>query len=251
MSRHMPALVDTHCHLDLYTDPVMAITETNAHRVMTIAVTNIPSVFSHLLKMVGDTAHIRVALGLHPELVHERRGELPLFRQLVSRTRYIGEVGLDYVTPDNDRRRLQRESLTSIVEWCAEAANKIVTVHSRRAADDVVDVFGVFSGTFILHWYSGSSKALQRALVNGAYVSVNPAMLQSARTMSLLLQVPRDRVLTETDGPFVAVDRRPARPADVEVAVRGLATLWNVDPQEARAIVYENFVHILGGDVLW
>lgn len=141
---------------------------------------------------------------------------------------------------------MQRMVLTSIVEWCAEAGNKVVTVHSRRAADDVIDMFGVFPGTYILHWYSGSARALRRALANGAYVSVNPAMVRSERALALLHEVRKDRVLTESDGPFVVVDGRPARPLDVEISVQGLATLWRVDTGVARATVYDNFVRILG-----
>jgi TatD DNase family protein len=184
VSRPPFTLIDTHCHLDLYPDVPAAIRQAEASGVLTVAVTNTPSVYAHLAALVGTVASIRVALGLHPELAHERHGELALFRELLARTRYVGEVGLDYVTSDDDRRRLQRTALTAIVEWCNEAGDKVVTVHSRRAAEDVVDLFGVFRGTYILHWYLGSVRALQRALSNGAYVSVNPAMLRSERSMA-------------------------------------------------------------------
>ena len=248
MSRPRFTLVDTHCHLDLYPDVPAAIRQAEASGVLTVAVTNTPSVYAHLAGLVGTAGSIRVALGLHPELAHERHRELPLFRELLARTRYIGEVGLDYVTSDVDRRRLQRTVLTAIVAWCSEAGNKVVTVHSRRAADDVVDLFGAFRGTYILHWYSGSVRALRRALSNGAYVSVNPAMVRSKQSMALMGHVPRERVLTETDGPFVSVEDRPARPEDVSLAIRGLGDLWNVNAEVARGLVYDNFVRILRSD---
>lgn len=238
-------LIDTHCHLDLYPDVAEAIRRAETSGVLTLAVTNTPSVYAHLAAMVGKAQNVRVALGLHPELAHERQQELPLFRELMGRTRYIGEVGLDYVTTDDSRRRAQRTVLTTIVQWCSEAGNKVVTVHSRRAADDVVDVFGAFRGTYILHWYSGSIRALRRALDNGAYVSVNPAMARSGRSMAMMAHVPKERALTETDGPFVAVGDRPAQPADVGSAVRGLAALWHVNDDVARGIVYDNFARIL------
>src|SRR6266545_758528 len=155
-------LVDSHCHLDLYPDVPAAIRRIDAAGVLTIAVTNTPSVFEYLTALVGPAKSIHVAIGLHPELAHERDGELPLFHQLLPRTRYVGEVGLDYVTSDRERRDRQRRALTRIVEWCAEAGGKIVTVHSRRAANDVVDVFGAFAGTYILHWYTGSIQSLNR-----------------------------------------------------------------------------------------
>ncbi len=241
----VPALIDTHCHLDLYPDVGAAIRKAEAAEVLTLAVTNTPSVFAHMVAMVGKAQSVRAALGLHPELAHERHRELPLFRELMGKTRYIGEVGLDYVTSDDSRRRVQLAALATIVEWCGEAGNKVVTVHSRRAAEDVVDLFGTFRGTYILHWYSGSVRTLRRALANGAYVSVNPAMARSARSMAVISQVPKERVLTETDGPFVTIGNRPAHPEDVGLAVHRLAELWNVDAHEARAIVYNNLERIL------
>lgn len=238
------SLVDTHCHLDLYSDPHATISRAERRGVYTIGVTNTPSVFRRLMGLVGSAKFIRPALGLHPELAHERIGELPLFKELLHQTPYVGEVGLDYTTTNPDTRRTQQTALTAIVEWCQAAGGKIVTVHSRRAADDVIDLFGSFKGTFILHWYSGSARSLERALINGAYVSVNPAMVRSERGRALLKRVPKERVLTETDGPFVQVDGRPAEPEDVLTAIAGLASIWATSDEEAKAVVYLNFSHL-------
>lgn len=244
-----PALVDTHCHLDLYADPAKAIRETDAQGVFTIAVTNTPSVFRTLVRLAGRSKHIRVALGLHPELARRRAAELPLFRELLSETRYVGEIGLDHVTGDDDDRAAQREVFDAILGWCHEAGDKILTVHSRRAAPDVVDAFGPsFRGTWILHWYSGSRRTLERALSYGAYLSVNPAMARSDKGRALLAAVPPERVLTETDGPFVKLDDGgPARPADAAIVVAGLAALWGITPDAAQRRVYDTFAALLRG----
>jgi TatD DNase family protein len=244
------SLVDTHCHVDLYPDPAAVIRQANTQHIVTVAVTNTPSVFDHLREIVGESRYVRVALGLHPELAVARAGELALFANRISATRYIGEVGLDYRTTVEADRATQRRVLAAILGWCDAAADKIVTVHSRRAADDVVDAFGAsFRGTYILHWYSGSVRALRRAVANGAYVSVNPAMVRSASAMSLLAGVPRERVLTETDGPFAQVRGMPAEPCHVRDAVVGLARLWRTTSAEARSIIYSNFSTLLRGGV--
>ncbi len=242
-------LVDTHCHVDLYPDPAAIVRQADAWRIYTVAVTNTPSVFDRLREIVGESRYVRVALGLHPELATERAGELPLFEARLAATRYVGEVGLDYVTTVESERATQRRVLSAVVGWCDASGDKIVTVHSRRAADDVVDAFGAsFRGTYILHWYSGSTKALRRALANGAYVSVNPAMIRAERSMTLLAEVPRDRVLTETDGPFVQADGGPAEPRHVEHAIAGLALLWGTSAAETRHVVHSNFAAVLRGD---
>ncbi len=243
-------LVDTHCHVDLYPDPAALVREIERRRVYTIAVTNTPSVFLRLCEIVGDSRHVRPALGLHPELATERQRELPQFETLLPRTRYVGEVGLDYETKVETDRATQRRVLGIIIEQCDSAGGKVVTVHSRRAAEDVVDAFGErFRGTYILHWYSGGVRALRRALNNGAFISVNPAMARSEKGRALITEMPRERVLTETDGPFVTVGQSAsataAVPADVQRVVVELARLWGIGADEAGAIIYSNFSALL------
>lgn len=245
-----PALLDTHCHVDLFPDPSALVKEIERLRVYTIAVTNTPSVFARLVEIVGASRYTRPALGLHPELAVERQRELPQFAALLPQTRYVGEVGLDYQSNVEADRVTQRRVLSAIIDQCDAAGGKVVTVHSRRAAEDVVDAFGQrFRGHYILHWYSGGVRALRRALANGAYISVNPAMARSKRGRALIAEVPRDRVLTETDGPFVTVGPPavavPAVPGDVLRVLSEIAGLWSVSPAEARAVVYDNFSAML------
>src|SRR5713226_7547909 len=97
-------LFDTHCHIDLYTDPAKVISETERAQVLTVAVTNTPSVFRQCASLCEGKKSIRVALGLHPQLVVERHRELDLMFEMLGETRYIGEVGLDFVTKDQRER---------------------------------------------------------------------------------------------------------------------------------------------------
>ena len=241
-----PPLVDTHCHVDLFPDPAALVRDIERRGVYTIAVTNTPSVFLRLCEIVGGARFVRPALGMHPELVVERHRELPQFGQLLARTRYVGEVGLDYQTTVESERALQRRVLATIIEQCDAAAGKVVTVHSRRAAEDVVSAFGErFHGTYILHWYSGGVKALRRAIANGAYFSFNTAMMQSERGRAFASEVPRERVLTETDGPFVTVGGKAAEPYRVGDVIEGLARIWGATSEEARSTVYDNFSSVL------
>lgn len=239
-------LVDTHCHVDLFPDPVSLVREIERRGVYTIAVTNAPSVFPRLREIVGESRYVRAALGLHPELAAERHREMARFSELLHWTRYVGEVGLDYQTTVEAERAVQRSVLTAIIEQCHAAGGKVLTVHSRRAAEDVVAAFGErFNGAYILHWYSGGTRALRRAVTNGAYFSVNPAMMRSERGRALVAEVPRERVLTETDGPFVVIDDAPAEPHRVAVVLAGLAKLWAISVDDARRAVFANFTALL------
>jgi TatD DNase family protein len=240
------ALVDTHCHVDLFPDPYALIRAIERRVIYTIAVTNTPSVFPRLCEMTRGAQFVRPALGLHPELVVERHRELTQFLKLLPTTRYIGEIGLDYQTTAAADRALQRKILDVILEASSSIGGKFLTVHSRRAADDVVSAFGEnFRGTYVLHWYSGGIKTLRRAVTNGAYVSFNTAMLGSKRAQAIIAEVPIERVLTETDGPFVSVDDRAAEPGDVSAVVRGLASVWGVGEDDARRSIYSNFARVI------
>jgi len=113
-------------------------------------------------------------------LVGTRHRELPLLEELLGETRYVGEAGLDYVTRDPAERARQRQVFATILNCCASHGDKVLTIHSRRAADEVVAMLGAdFPGTAILHWFSGSSKTLAKAVAQGCFFSINPAMLES------------------------------------------------------------------------
>jgi TatD DNase family protein len=164
----------------------------------------------------------------------------------MEQTRYIGEIGLDHVTSDTALRRKQREVFEAILLRAADFGDRILTVHSRRAASAVIACVGnAFPGTVILHWFSGSRRELHAGLDAGCYFSVNPAMIKSERGNALIREIPRNRLLTETDGPFIEVDGRRAFPTDVRRAIDGIANLWNRDPDEVASTVLSNFRTII------
>lgn len=236
-------LVDTHCHIDLYPDFLAVIDAVERAGVATIAVTNTPSVFRRCVALTHGCRFLRVAVGLHPELAHARHRELPLLEELLGETRYVGEVGLDYVTRDPAERALQRQVFATVLERCAGYGDKVLTIHSRRAADDVVAMLGAdFPGTAILHWFSGSAKTLDKAVSQGCFFSINPTMLESAGGRRIIAALPRERVLTETDGPFVAVAGRPAQPGDVARVIAGLARSWVMEHEAVADLVWSNFL---------
>jgi TatD DNase family protein len=247
MTAHRTCLVDTHCHLDLYPDPPALLSRIEETGIHTVAVTNAPSVFAHTLRLVAKSRFVRAAVGLHPELVNTHGQERPLLWHHLEDTRFVGEVGLDYVTTDEGERALQRKVFREVLDRCAEAADKVLTVHSRRSASDVIDMVGAgFPGAVILHWFSGTLKEAARATTNRCYFSVNPAMVKSRSGQALIQQLNPDFVLTETDGPFVVLGKEPARPHDVSIVIRHLAGVWGCEEETAQERVFANFQRLIG-----
>jgi TatD DNase family protein len=240
-------LIDAHCHIDLYRDYRSVLAEIEAEGTETIAVTNAPSVFAKFLEICTDTPYVRPAVGLHPELAAVRKKELPLLLDLLHTTHFVGEVGLDYSVSSEEERSEQRKIFGAVLTSCADLGSKVITVHSRRAAPDVVALMGAnFPGALILHWYSGSLGTLAQAVANGCYFSVNPAMARSESGKKIMARIPRERLLTETDGPFVSVKGQPVRPSDVRGVIAYLAGQWHCDMEEAARVVEGNFNRILG-----
>ncbi|HRH40875.1 MAG TPA: TatD family hydrolase [Pyrinomonadaceae bacterium] len=241
-------LIDTHCHIDLYKVPEAVVREAELNRVYTIAVTNAPFVFKHTAELVASCRYVRVAAGLHPELVAKYGNQIESLRPLLKETKYVGEIGLDYTTNDENLRLRQRKILERILGWCAEEKSKILTLHSRRAAADVISMIGdSFPGKAILHWFTGNTKEVERAADFGMYFSVNPAMVLSNRGKSLISAMPINRVLTESDGPFVKVFGHECKPQHLGFVAAELAKMWDLSPQEAQQKIYENFCSLLKG----
>lgn len=238
--------VDAHCHVDLMADPARCVEAAEAARIYTIAVTNAPSVFEHTHALCVGKRYVRAAVGLHPELVHSHGGELGLLVEQLKRTRYVGEVGLDYVTGDTPARSRQRSAFAEIAAACGRAGGRVLSIHSRRAVPDVLAILREASpGTAILHWFSGTRRQVDEAVGIGCFFSVNPAMAASRAGRALLAAMPRDRVVTETDGPFVCIGTRPAGPDDVRGVVQALGELWGATETEAGAAVAHTFKRIV------
>lgn len=235
-------LHDTHCHIDLFKDRQTLLNEIEHKGIYTIAVTNAPSVYQVTERLTTGKRFVRPALGLHPELVATHAGELDLFERLLPSVRYIGEVGLDYKHSTIEERRMQRRVFERILSLSNSMGGRILTIHSRGAADDVIDMVAEHDpGTVILHWFSGSKKLLDRANEVGGWFSVNAAMIRNSQGSNKLREFYRERVLLESDGPFVEVQGLPARPQDGVQIVHALAKIWSCGVDEVSSQLQKNF----------
>lgn len=243
------ALVDFHCHLDLYPDHESAVREAEAAGVFTLAVTTTPRAWQRNLELTRNTRHVRAALGLHPQLVAERSQELSLWCSCLPETRYVGEVGLDGGPRYFRSLELQKEVFGQVLRECAKAGDKIITVHSVRAAKAVLDHIEALlppgRGRVVLHWFTGTKAEARRAVEIGCYFSVNAAMLDNDRHKSMVRSLPLDRILTETDGPFTKIGGRASAPADVLVAVEALGRLHEIPPEGVSDLVLRNLRRLL------
>jgi TatD DNase family protein len=235
-------VIDFHCHLDLYPNPAAIVEDCKRRGLYVLSVTTTPSAWRGTSALASNAHRIQTALGLHPQLAHERSDELPLFDELLPQVRYVGEIGLDGTSEYHRHWHTQITVFEHILAKCSAAGGRIMTIHSRRASSAVLDRIQKFpdAGTFVLHWFSGSARDLDRAMEIGCWFSVGPTMLKGERGRALAARMPRERVLIESDGPFAQLDGTSALPWQAPLALDELSRLWFLPHSTVEHMLVEN-----------
>lgn len=242
-------MIDFHCHLDLYPDPHSVGAECRRRGLYVLSVTTTPSAWNGTKALSSGTDLIRTAIGLHPQIAHERQNELPLFEKILPDTGYVGEVGLDGSPELRPHWNVQVAVFEHILRECRRAGGRVISIHSRRAVKAVLDRLEVSPGvgTPILHWFSGSNSDLERAASLGCWFSVGPAMMISEKGRALAARMPRDHVLTESDGPFAQIGRTVVMPWQAGEVATAFGQLWSVSAMEAEQMIASNLRALVGG----
>jgi len=236
---------DTHMHLDLYKNRDEIIKHIEKEKSYTIAMTNLPILFEKYINLYNNLKYIKFALGFHPELVCEYQNQLPIFLKNLNRTRYIGEIGLDYTVKDEMNKSVQREVFTKIINECSNFGDKILSVHSRKAVKDVIELIGNFNGKVILHWFTGSSKELQKSIENGYYFSVNHQMIKNKSGQKLISEMPLERILVESDAPFTLNLKEVYSTSFMDIIIRYLSIQRKISENKISVQLKNNFKDIL------
>lgn len=243
-----PRLVDYHCHLDLYPDHESAFAQCCREEVETLTVTTTPRAWERNKELASHCPSIRVALGLHPQLVAEGHDEIALFERLLPDARYVGEVGLDAGPRYYKSFHAQKKMFEHILCSCAEHGDKIISIHAVRATRDVLALIEKYlppnKGKAVLHWFTGSKAEAKKAVDLGCYFSINGEMLKSESRREVVTSLPIERILTETDGPFTMIENRPSRPSDVITTMTDLAILFAMDPLMLRSQINLNLCNL-------
>jgi TatD DNase family protein len=242
----MTTVVDTHCHLDLYQDPIAVIKRAAAVNVGIVAVTESPEAFKGLrLRLGRSMTNVAVALGAHPlKIAGLSEFQKALFLRLLPDAAFVGEVGLDFSSEGLASKKLQVAFFERLLSH--PLARQIpMTVHTRGASTTALPMLVESAAKAVLHWYSGPANLIDQALNAGLYFSVNPSMLKTKTGVRVLEAVPRDRVLLETDGPFIRVAGRPCEPTDVSFVLNALTTVWDMSASEVRQQLDSNLADLV------
>jgi TatD DNase family protein len=222
-------VIDTHAHLDACAEPADDLVA----RARDAGVERIVSVGSGLESWRETLAITRrhdgvfAALGIHPHQAAEHDAEgLDELRDLLSDSRAVavGETGLDHYRDYAPRDR-QLDLFEGQLALAAEL-DKPVVVHTRDASDETAAALAGFDGTVVLHCFS-SPELLSVALDRGYYVSFagNVTYPKAEELREAARAVPWDRLLAETDSPYLSPQARRGRPNEPANVVHTVAVL--------------------------
>lgn len=236
---------DTHMHFDLYQNRDDVLTYLEENGCYTIAITNLPDLFEKYRLCYGQYKYVKFALGFHPELVYKHKNQIDKFRSNIRYTRYIGEIGADFTTEDYREREIQLEILSEIVSACNQYDDKILSVHTRKAEKQVLEILNNCKSQVILHWYSGTIREVEEAIERGYYFSINHQMIRSNNGKKIITKIPLERILIESDAPFTMGLEKNYSIKFMDDIYKFLSVTRNVDEEQLGIILKNNFRTIL------
>lgn len=245
-------MIDTHAHLTALDDGDEAVeraAEAGVTRILTVG-TDVDDC-RRALELADRHEGVFAILGIHP---HEARtattDDLAALRELLEHPKAVavGETGLDWFrdyAPADDQRRLFDAQLSLAAE-----THQPVVIHSRAADEDTLAALAGFDGTVVLHCFS-SPHMLPTALEGGWYVSFagNATFPKAVDLRLAATQVPAERILAETDSPYLApqpVRGKRNEPANVVHTLAALAQARGQEPDELEAQIEANAAACFG-----
>ena len=240
-------MIDTHAHLDACADRPSAL----IRRARSVCVDRIVTVGTGIescraaLELAQLHEEVFAALGIDPHQAGEpEAGRLDELRNLLEDDKAVavGETGLDYFR-DRGARDQQRKLFEAQLDLAAELGKPVV-IHTREADADTADVLAGFDGTVVMHCFS-SPGLLQTVVDRGYYVSFagNVTFPKAGDLRAAAAQVPAERILAETDSPYLAPQARrgrPNEPANVVLTIAELAKARGGDADELAAQIDAN-----------
>ena len=249
-------LVDSHCHLDFPdfdADRDDVVARAHAAGVMTmVTISTRVAKFARLKEIASRYDNIWCSIGTHPHNAAEEPDvtaeQLAEIAAREPRVVAIGEAGLDYHY-DNSPREAQREGFLRHIA-AARMTQLPLVIHARDADDDIATILEDEAGKgafpFVLHCFSSGAGLARRGLALGGYVSFSGILTfkNSDAIRAVAAEVPMERLLVETDAPYLAPPPHRGRrnePAYVIETAKVLASLKNVDEAALAGATTDNF----------
>lgn len=233
-----------HFHLDFYANHKQIYKKINEMEQHTLCVTNQPEIFESCVELYKPTKYVQFAIGYHPQ----NAGKIPFgkraFINNLVKTKYVGEVGLDFSKEYSGSINKQIEIFDFI---CETSVDKIMSIHCRMAEEKTYEILKRNKNhKIIIHWYSGNEEWLEKLIDLGAYFSVNSNMLTSAKGRNIISKIPIDKLFVESDGPFTKLRGKKFTIEMLETIYEELASVKMLDEVDSlKTQIAQNYVSLI------
>lgn len=188
-------------------------------------------------------------IGIHPGKTEEKiESILELIEKNKQTIAGIGEIGLD-TTYENSNFSKQEKLFKSQLE-IAEKLGKPISIHSRKALDEIFEIIPSYSiKGMLLHWFDGNKKQLKKAMEMEFFVSYGPLLIYANDKQSLLTLTDQDRILVETDGPVKfsrCFELKSAQISFIPSVIFSASKILRKPYDEFTSILEKNSMHFLG-----
>ena len=252
----MTRLIDSHCHLDFdglsnrLPEVLAAMAANDVAGCMTIGVTleEAPQV----LTIAQAHEQVFASVGVHPEYADHQEPDVETLCALAQHPKVlaIGETGLDYHW-HKDRPEWQRERFRVHIR-AAKLLNKPLVIHTREAAEDTLAILkeeGASAVGGILHCFTENLAVAEEAIALGFYISISGivSFKKAEQVHEVARSVPLDRLLVETDSPYLApvpYRGKPNEPAYVRHVAEAIADLRQISYAEVAEASSRNFLKL-------
>ncbi|MEJ2309716.1 MAG: TatD family hydrolase [Gammaproteobacteria bacterium] len=253
-------LIDSHCHLDRvdlspYDDRFGAMLDAaQANGVEHLLCVSIDlESYPAMLALVDDYPQVSVSVGVHPN-DHDRRE--PTVEELVELASHpknvaIGETGLDYFRSDRESCDWQRERFRTHIR-AANACGKPLIIHTREAREDTIRILQeehAEQASGVMHCFTETWEMAQQAMELGFYISFSGIVTfkNAEELRDVARRVPLERMLIETDSPYLAPTPyrgKPNEPKYVGRVAETIAELRGMGAEELAEITSANFYNL-------
>jgi len=198
------------------------------------------------LELTKNYSKIKSALGLYPE-DKLKESDFNKLKSLVEKNKKnilaIGEIGLDKL--EKADFELQKKVFIKQLDLAREL-NIPAIVHTRKAEKEVIEILENYNQQkIILHCFSGNFKLVKRAIDLGFYFSIPTNIVRAEHFQKLALEIPRDKILTETDTPYLSPYKETKnQPNYIKETIKKLAELWKISEKEVELQIEKNTKHV-------
>ena len=241
-------LIDVHCHINLYLTIDQVIKnarDVGVYKIIAVAMSSISQ--ERVLEIASQYNEVFAALGIHPEEVEMNKKieqQLDSIIDLIKKNKRnlcaIGEIGLDHhFIKDKELFPIQKKIFEKML-LVAQELELPVNLHTKGAEKIVFDMLPSYKIPNInIHWYSGPEKFLKIGIDRGYYFSITPAITYSPAVKNVVLEVDKEHLLLESDGP-VKYSGDTGVPAMVKNVLNAISRLKEISSSELEQQIEEN-----------